>query len=169
MLVLVIGDLHIPYRSNNISDKLKDLLVPGKIQHILCTGNLTSMEIVQYLKILANDVHIVKGDMDDNIGFPEQKVVTIGEFRIGLCHGHQILPWNDEKALSVLQRQMNKVIDGKLIMNPGSATGAFDSMTKKVVPSFVVLNIEGKKVTSYFYRLIDDEVKVEQEVFEKYK
>jgi len=39
--------------------------VPGKIQHILCTGNLCTKETYDYLKTLASDVHIVKGDFDD--------------------------------------------------------------------------------------------------------
>ena len=41
------------------------LQVPGKIQHILCTGNLCTKETFDYLKTLASDVHIVKGDFDD--------------------------------------------------------------------------------------------------------
>ena len=41
------------------------LQVPGKIQHILCTGNLCSKETFDYLKTLASDVHVVKGDFDD--------------------------------------------------------------------------------------------------------
>lgn len=44
---------------------LFSLQVPGKIQHILCTGNLVTKETFDYLKTLANDVHIVKGDFDD--------------------------------------------------------------------------------------------------------
>ena len=38
MLVLVLGDLHIPYRSAALPNKFKKLLIPGRIQHILCTG-----------------------------------------------------------------------------------------------------------------------------------
>jgi vacuolar protein sorting-associated protein 29 len=38
MLVLVLGDLHVPYRSQGLPSKFKKLLVPGRIQHILCTG-----------------------------------------------------------------------------------------------------------------------------------
>jgi hypothetical protein len=38
MLVLVLGDLHIPHRSSSLPTKFKKLLVPGRIQHILCTG-----------------------------------------------------------------------------------------------------------------------------------
>lgn len=42
MLVLCIGDLHIPHRASDLAPKFKALLVPGKIHHILCTGNLCS-------------------------------------------------------------------------------------------------------------------------------
>nr|XP_012788797.1 unnamed protein product [Sorex araneus] len=65
MLVLVLGDLHIPHRCNSLPAKFKKLLVPGKIQHILCTGNLCTKESYDYLKTLAGDVHIVRGDFDE--------------------------------------------------------------------------------------------------------
>ena len=50
MLVLVLGDLHIPHRTNTLPPQFKKLLVPGRIQHILCTGNLcTKVNIYLYL------------------------------------------------------------------------------------------------------------------------
>ena len=64
-LVLVVGDLHIPHRANSLPTKFKKLLVPGKIQHILCTGNLCTKESFDYLKTLATDVHVVRGDFDE--------------------------------------------------------------------------------------------------------
>lgn len=64
-LVLVLGDLHIPHRCSSLPTKFKKLLVPGRIQHILCTGNLCTKESYDYLKTLANDVHIVRGDFDE--------------------------------------------------------------------------------------------------------
>lgn len=39
--------------------------VPGKIQHILCTGNLCGKETHDWLKTLATDLHVVKGDFDE--------------------------------------------------------------------------------------------------------
>ena len=39
--------------------------VPGKIQHIICTGNLCSKDTYDYLKTLASDLHVVKGDFDE--------------------------------------------------------------------------------------------------------
>ena len=106
MLVLVLGDLHIPHRSPSLPSKFKKLLVPGRIQHILCTGNLSARDSFDYLKTLATDVHVVRGDFDDatggtgggNLNWPEQKVVTVGQFKIGLCHGHQLVPWGDPEG-----------------------------------------------------------------------
>jgi len=33
----------------------------------------------------------VRGDFDENANFPETKVIQIGQFRIGLIHGHQVM------------------------------------------------------------------------------
>ena len=104
MLVLVLGDLHIPHRASALPAKFKKLLVPGRIQHILCTGNLCTKESLDYLKTLANDVHVVRGEFDENLNYPEQKVVTVGQFRIGVCHGHQVIPWGDQESLALINR-----------------------------------------------------------------
>lgn len=37
-LVLVLGDMHIPHRAAAIPEKFKRMLVPNKMQHVLCTG-----------------------------------------------------------------------------------------------------------------------------------
>ena len=106
MLVLVLGDLHIPHRASALPAKFKKLLVPGRIQHILCTGNLCTKETLDYLKTLASDVHVVRGDFDENLNYPEQKVVTVGQFRIGVCHGHQVVPWGDQESLALINRSV---------------------------------------------------------------
>lgn len=40
VLVLCIGDLHIPHRAADLPHKFKELLKPGKIHSILCVGNV---------------------------------------------------------------------------------------------------------------------------------
>jgi predicted phosphodiesterase len=65
VLVLVIGDLHIPHRVHDLPAKFKKLLVPGKIQQILCTGNVCDKETYEYLRTVAADVHVVRGDYDE--------------------------------------------------------------------------------------------------------
>ena len=64
--------------------------------------------------------------------------------RIGLCHGHQIVPWGDAESLAHVQRQMDVDIliyghthkqeayekYGKYFLNPGSATGAYSPLER---------------------------------------
>ncbi|XP_067279588.1 vacuolar protein sorting-associated protein 29 isoform X1 [Pseudorasbora parva] len=180
-LVLVLGDLHIPHRCNTLPPKFKKLLVPGKIQHILCTGNLCTKESYDYLKTLAGDVHIVRGDFDENLNYPEQKVVTVGQFKIGLIHGHQVIPWGDMASLALLQRQLDVDIlisghthkfeafenENKFYINPGSATGAYSALESNITPSFVLMDIQASTVVTYVYQLIGDDVKVERIEYKK--
>ncbi|XP_074604748.1 vacuolar protein sorting 29 [Brevipalpus obovatus] len=182
VLALVLGDTHIPYRSHSLPNKFKKLLVPGRIHHILCTGNLCDKETYDYLKTLASEVHVVRGDFDDpNSNYPEQKVVNIGQFRIGLCHGHQAIPWSSQESLFLIQRQMDVDIlitghshkfdafeaDGCFYINPGSATGAYSPfMDLPVKPSFVLIDIQSSAAVVYVYTL-EQEVVVERLEFKK--
>nr|CAD7263090.1 unnamed protein product [Timema shepardi] len=180
-LVLVLGDLHIPYRCSSLPAKFKKLLVPGRIQHILCTGNLCTKESYDYMRSLASDVHVVRGDFEENITFPEQKVVTVGQFRIGLTHGHQVVPWGDPESLALIQRQLDVDIlisghthkfeayehENKFYINPGSATGAYNSLDTSIIPSFVLMDIQSATVVTYVYQLVGDEVKVERIEYKK--
>lgn len=152
-------------------------------------------------------------------------MVTIGQFRIGLCHGHQIVPWDDQFSLAALQRkvgfihgsflrldgtmtheillalQMNVDIlitghshqyvslpaaalwhwsltglthryhirteGGKWFVNPGSITGAFSGQTSDVIPSFILMAIQGSKVVAFVYELKGDNVVVSRSEFTK--
>ncbi len=40
VLALAIGDIGVPVGSQGIPQKLKELLQPGKIHQVICTGNL---------------------------------------------------------------------------------------------------------------------------------
>ena len=53
-----------------------------------------------YIRGLAYNAHIVKGDLDAGLDFPDQKILKIGELTIGLIHGHQIVPWGDSAILA---------------------------------------------------------------------
>ena len=43
---------------------------------------------MDWIKSLSSNCHIVRGDFDDENDIPETKVITIGNFKIGLMHGH---------------------------------------------------------------------------------
>jgi vacuolar protein sorting-associated protein 29 len=107
VLVLVIGDLHIPHRVHDLPLKFKKLLVPGKIQQILCTGNVCDKETYDYLRTISPDVHVVKGDYDESTAFPSSLTVQHNAIKIGVIHGHQSVPVGDLESLGAIARQMD--------------------------------------------------------------
>ncbi|SGY99625.1 BQ5605_C034g11294 [Microbotryum silenes-dioicae] len=139
VLVLVLGDIHIPIRTHDLPAKFKKLLVPGKIQQILCTGNVCDKETWEYLRSVAPDLRGVRGEYDENPALPPSMVLQHGPLRIGVLHGHQVVPLGDTEALSAIARKLDVDVlisgathrfeafeyDGRFFINPGSATGAF--------------------------------------------
>ena len=173
-LVLVVGDMFVPQRSPDINEQFKSILIPNKLQHVLSLGNIGSRESYDWLKNLSNDFHTVKGDFDEG-DIPEKKVVQIGEFKIGMIHGHQVLPWGDLDALTNVQRELGcdillsghthqidiNVKDCKFYINPGSISGAFSHVIADPNPSFVLMVLQGEEAIVYFYVLNDKSQKFE--------
>ena len=167
-LVLVVGDMFVPQRSQDIDPQFKTILIPNKLQHVLSLGNIGSHESYDWLRSLSNDFHSVKGDFDEG-DMPDRKVVTIGEFKIGLIHGHQILPWGNVESLSSVQRELDcdillsgnthqtnvTVLDNKLYINPGSISGVFSNVVADPSPSFVLMVLQGTEAIIYVYVLND--------------
>lgn len=130
---------------------------------------------------MAPNLHVVRGDFDENPTLQEHKTIQIGQFRIGLIHGHQIVPWGDPHSLAMLQRQLDVDIlvsghthknevsefEGKWFINPGSITGAYSTLSTEVIPSFILLAIQGPKVVTYVYELRGDQVEVSKSEFSK--
>lgn len=179
-LVLVLGDIHIPYRVDDLPEQFKALLVPNKMQHVLCTGNLCSKQLLDHLKTIASSVHVAKGDFDDE-EFPETITLKIGQFKIGVMHGHQVIPWGDPSALANVQREMDVDIlitghthktevyqyGNRFMVNPGSATGAYSGFIADVVPSFILMAIKGDRLVTFVYQLKDGKVDVTKNEFQK--
>mmetsp|Transcript_40450 Transcript_40450/g.41020 ORF Transcript_40450/g.41020 Transcript_40450/m.41020 type:complete len:212 (+) Transcript_40450:80-715(+) len=183
-LVLVLGDLHIPERANAIPENFKRMLVPNKMQHVICTGNI-AREQFNELCTLAPNIHVVRGDFDadETLPLPEVQVVQVGQFRIGVIHGHQLLPApSSQDAKARMRRKLNVDIfisghthqnevvleDGYYHINPGSITGAYSAVTPNVTPSFILLSIQDTKLVCYVYELNKEgEVEVSKTEFSK--
>ncbi|GLC45847.1 hypothetical protein PLESTB_001444200 [Pleodorina starrii] len=176
VLVLCIGDLHIPHRAADLPPKFKELLKPGKIHTTICVGNVCSKVFLDYLRTISGDLHVVAGDFDE-FPAPDQLILDLAGFKVGVVHGHQIVPWADPDATSLLQRQMGVdiLLTGNthrfearkagtcVTLNPGSATGAYAVAGEgAATPSFVLMDLDGSKVTVYVYQLVDGEVRVEK-------
>ena len=179
-IVLLEGDMLVPQRIPDISDHFKSLLSPNKINHVLCLGNMGSKESYDWLKSLSNDFHCVKGDYDLDESLPEQKMIQIGEFKIGIIHGHQVLPSGDIDSLSNIQRQLGcnilvsgythelsiKTKDNVLYINPGSISGAFSPSIKENSPSFILLALQGDIAIIYSYIFINENKKSDVKKYE---
>jgi len=166
--------MFVPQRSPDINEQFKSILIPNKLQHVLSLGNIGSRESYDWLKSLSNDFHTVKGDFDEG-DIPEKKVVQIGEFKIGMIHGHQVLPWGDLDALTNVQRELGcdillsghthqigiQVKEKKFYINPGSISGAFSHLIADPNPSFVLMVLQGEEAIVYLYILNDKSQKFE--------
>src|SRR6201996_2271485 len=140
--------------------QFKKLLTPGKIGQILCLGNLTDRTTFEFLRAIAPDLQIVKGDFDTEApNLALSRVVTHGSLRIGFTQGHTIIPPGDADSLLIAARQMDVDVllwggthsfeafemEGRFFINPGSATGAMTTgwWTEEVdpTPSFILMDV----------------------------
>ncbi|KAI9849340.1 MAG: Vacuolar protein sorting-associated protein 29 [Sclerophora amabilis] len=185
-LVLVLGDLFVPDRAPGIPAKFKKLLSPGKIGQILCLGNLTDKETYDFLRSIAPDLQIVKGDFDvEAPNLALSRIVTHGSLRIGFTHGHTVIPAGDADSLLITARQMDVDVllwggthkfeayelEGKFFVNPGSATGAMSTDWwadgETPTPSFCLMDVQGDVLVLYVYQLRTDANGVESVGVEK--
>ncbi|KAK6152689.1 hypothetical protein DH2020_012328 [Rehmannia glutinosa] len=166
VLVLALGDLHIPHRAPDLHGK--------KFKSML--------EVHDYLRTVCPDLHITRGEYDEDTRYLETKTLTIGQFKLGVCHGHQVWLFHGRPRIAghapeaagrrhSRDRHTHQFTAYKheagVVINPGSATGAFSSITYDVNPSFVLMDIDGLRVVVYVYELIDGEVKVDKIDFKK--
>ena len=166
-IVLLVGDMLVPQRICDINEKFKSLIAPDKINHILCLRNMGSAESYDWLKSISSNYHCVKGDYDFDETLPDKKCVQIGEFKIGIIHGHQIFPSGDLDSLGDIQRQIGCNIlvsgythelsinfkDNALYLNPGSISGAFSPSIQYNSASFMLLVLQGDIAIIYLYIL----------------
>lgn len=121
---------------------------------------MTDKDTYEYLRSIAPDLQLVKGDFDvEAANLALSKIVTHGKLRIGFTHGHTIVPPADPDSLLIAARQMDVDVllwagthrfdayelEGKFFVNPGSATGAMSTRWwpegEEPVPSFCLMDV----------------------------
>lgn len=134
------------------------------------------------MKSISPDVVMVQGEFDESVKWPDTAIKNIGDFKIGVCHGHQVVPNGDREALALLQRRLGVDIlivgsthqfnayrhEECIVINPGSATGAYSMENQKPTPSFALMDVDGGMATVYVYELVNDEIKVDKIEFPKH-
>ncbi|RLI76060.1 YfcE family phosphodiesterase [Archaeoglobales archaeon] len=175
MNVLVIGDTHIPRRALSLPKKISEFIESKLFDLIICTGDLTERDVLEYFETLAKVV-VVRGNMD-HLGLPDYSELKVEDVKVGVIHGHQVYPrGNREKLVEIgKQKSVDVLISGHthtpdiymedvLLLNPGSATGVWGGGGGSMKPSFIVLNVEGRKVDVKLYEL-ERELSVRSERF----
>jgi len=164
MILLLIGDFHIPDRSPEILSEVWQEIQKFKFDVILCTGDLTDLKILDKLESLA-PVKNVRGNMDSYYGlrdFLDYLVLNATNCKVGLIHGSGVHPrGNPEQLVKIAQKmEVDILISGHthaqsalvhnkvLLLNPGSATGCWGGGPATGLPSFQVLEE------------LDDEIKI---------
>lgn len=178
MIILVIGDLHTPQRCLGVPDAFLELLAPGKVHKIICTGNLTTHTQLKWLQGLCRDIIFVSGDYDESMpDAKETATLKVGSINIGVIHGHQIQPWGEPERLRAIADELDvdvlisgqthtpsvSTCDGKLLINPGSLTGAYSCTSAQSQPSCMVLDIQKDRLSLSHYLLNNEgEISVTQ-------
>ena len=168
MRILIIGDFHYPDRAD-FPNEIFEYLNGEKFDLVLCTGDLTELSILDELKKFG-PVKIVQGNMDWKFKHPNKHVISIKNLKIGLIHGHQVHPRGNLEKLSALAKSMGvnilisghthkqsiiKYAGGKLLINPGSASGAW-SFVADGIPSFIIMETDEENVFIEKIRLINN-------------
>ncbi len=167
-MILVIGDTHIPDRAEWLPDEIVEFLKDKKFDIVICTGDLTSEKVLNYLKSLGRHFYVVEGNMD-YLSLPRNQIIELEELKIGVIHGHGIYPRGDKKKLLKIAEDMKVDVlisghthypdvyfdDNKniLLLNPGSATGAWGGGGGSMIPSFMILRVKGRSVDIHLYEL----------------
>ena len=148
MKILIVSDTH--GHEENLERVVEKV---GKIDCLLHLGDVEGQE--DYIEALVScPVHIVAGNNDFFSELPREIVVTIGDYRILMTHGHYygVSMAFDQLADAAKQRGCNAAFfghihmpvleteDGILLVNPGSLSFPRQRGRR---PSYAVLETDG--------------------------
>ncbi|MBI1971718.1 MAG: YfcE family phosphodiesterase [Candidatus Aenigmarchaeota archaeon] len=153
MKIGVFGDSHVPDRADKIPNEIRKELYA--CDFIVCTGDLTGEEVVEFVKKLGKPHKIVRGNMD-HLDLPKMEGVDIEGKRIVITHSDEVSPRGDKDQLSAIAKRYGADIliyghtheqdawqrNGITFVNPGSATRSADGK-----PHCAVIGIENNSVS----------------------
>jgi putative phosphoesterase len=152
--ILILGDTHIPDRAERIPQPLVKLVESELWDYVLFTGDFTSLEVKTWVEKLGKKTLAVKGNMD-YLPFPTHQRIIINDHVFGVFHGHGVYPRGDVKKLAVIAESIKADVlvtghthlpfvksdpSGRvMLLNPGSATGAWSGELESGPPSIMLV------------------------------
>ncbi|MFD1020342.1 metallophosphoesterase family protein [Thalassobacillus hwangdonensis] len=162
MKVVVLSDTHMPTKAKQLPVRLLEELKTAEL--ILHAGDWQSLNVYDTLSTFA-EVKGVTGNVDGNDmkeKFPEQQIIEVGKYRIGLVHGHGEKKTTEKRAIEAFEdTEVDIIVYGHshipvtryfkktLLFNPGSPTD------KRALPyySFGILHLgEELKAEHIFFQ-----------------
>ncbi len=177
--ILVIGDFHIPRRAREIPSKIMEFLNEQSFEFVLCTGDLIVHSTLQKIEHLG-PIKVVMGNMDFQSFNPDKHIIKIDDWKLGMIHGDVIHPRGDIKQLISVAYNLDVDIlisghthmdmiefqDKKLLLNPGSAVGAWSFVSSNIA-SFMIIEITKDALFVFLYKLIFQKLHLEKQVFQR--
>jgi len=132
---MVLSDTHMPRRAKALPQCVIAALADA--EHIIHAGDITALEVLDTLATFA-PVTAVAGNIDPpemQRALGEKKLLRLGGFAIGVCHGHGSKGSTLQRAIATFEGEGVDLVvfghshipylgqhDGVLLMNPGSPT-----------------------------------------------
>ncbi|MEM1627685.1 MAG: YfcE family phosphodiesterase [Desulfurococcaceae archaeon] len=169
MYILIAGDSHVPDRAERINPRFRQLIENwSPWEMVFFTGDLTGMEVFNWLRSISKALFIVRGNMDV-LTFPQKVILEIKGFKVGMIHGDGIYPRGDTKGLSKAASSLGvdilisghthsdfvktSITGGELLLNPGSLTGVWGGGGGSYTPSFMVLDMGKNKLELHVFKM----------------
>lgn len=155
MRMLIVSDSHVPDRAPDIPQEIKSYVRSnGPFDVVIHAGDLTCREVFEFFSVLGKRFIAVAGNMDW-LPLDEYEVVDLGYLRLGVVHGDQVYPRGNKVKLAKIARRLGvevlvyghthsaslDVVEGVVLINPGSVTGvpSGGGITEK--PSFMIMDV----------------------------
>lgn len=155
MRVVLVSDTHVGDKASALPPILLEKIAAEKPDYILHAGDVTDGSVLEELEDIAPTL-AVRGNAD-GLSLPEEEVLEVGGFRIGLLHGHQFFSLNSYfLALKAIDMGVDVLVFGHThrfyhdvasvhgrkvhLINPGSPV-----FPRYDHPSFAVLKLEGEE------------------------
>lgn len=171
----LIADTHIPDRRRGLRSQVLPIFRRAKVTAILHAGDISVPRVLAELETVAPVLAVRGNrDWFRFNDLPSRRTIKVGEVRIGLTHGHgswshylrdkflyllhgpRSFEFFTQRAVSLMPKvdvlifghnhePMIKRIDGKLVINPGSA--CCQTLPQRA-PTIGLLHVDGRKVSA---------------------
>jgi len=175
-MIAVVSDSHIGRKAEEVTEKFLGLAEEADLT-VHC-GDFETEEVYEMFDGLGEFVAVMgncdRFELDDYQDFKHEGVT------FGVFHGKGIHPRGDRDTLANIAEKMGvKVLfnghthqqeavkhEGKILLNPGSCTGASGGSYSGGNPEMMTVEVEDDVLQVQLMELVDGEIEVEEEEFE---